>query len=103
MIRKILIASIVFLSACVTPQPVDMAKVDPSDAKVNMEGLMTSDGTVVRCRNISRTGTRFLLQECKSESAWATWDKMVAANAKEAMDSVQRNRCSGVPGQCHPD
>ena len=73
MIRQTLIASMVFLSACVTPQPVDMAKVDPSDAKVNMEGLMT------------------------------TWDKMVAANAKEAMDSVQRNRCSGVPGQCHPD
>lgn len=92
----------VLLGACATPaaEPVDMASIDPNDANASLEGRISPDGTVIVCRYIKQTGTRFPLKECKSEKAWEAWDAFTEENTKTALDNIQRNRCGGVPGRC---
>ena len=77
-----------------------MSDIDPQEAEPSLEGRMTSDGSIVTCRAIVLTGTRFPLKQCKSEKAWEEFDAYTAQNAEDAMDNIQRNKCSGMPGRC---
>ena len=51
-----------------------MSDIDPQEAEPSLEGRMTSDGSIVTCRAIVLTGTRFPLKQCKSEKAWEEFD-----------------------------
>lgn len=55
-----------------------------------MEGQTAADGTVVKCRSMQLTGTRFPAKECKSEKAWEDFDKLMAETAKSSVDGYQR-------------
>ncbi|HPE46980.1 MAG TPA: hypothetical protein PLR76_01235 [Hyphomonas sp.] len=100
--RKALIgwAGGILLVACANPPPVQTAAINPNDATTSMEGQVSPDGTVIVCRSIKQTGSRFPLHECKSEKAWAKFDAMTKENAKTAIDKIQRNGCPGTPGNC---
>ncbi|ABI75360.1 putative lipoprotein [Hyphomonas neptunium ATCC 15444] len=77
------------LAACATPATNEtVSKGDKITAA--MEGKMTDDGTVVACRSMQVTGSRFPAKECKSEKAWKEFDIVMAENAKSSTDRIQR-------------
>jgi len=88
------------LAACASQPPVQTAAINPNDAKASMEGQMSPDGSVIVCRSLKQTSSRFLLHECKSEKAWAKFDAMTTENARTAIDKIQRNGCPGSSGPC---
>lgn len=83
---KSALASLVVMSAlaaCATPAAA------PGEPATLAEGATAPDGTVVKCRNIDVIGTRFKERTCKSEAAWATFDAMMAKDAKEETSKIQ--------------
>jgi len=82
-------AAILALAACATPAT---GAAPSADAKITaaMEGQTADDGTIIKCRAVQRTGTRFPAKECKSEKAWEEFDKLMAENAKSSVDGFQR-------------
>lgn len=79
----------IVLGACATSAP---GSSSPSPGKVTaaMEGQMSDDGSVIKCRSMQVTGSRFPVRECKSETAWLEFDKLMAENAKSSTDKFQR-------------
>ncbi|ABI76349.1 putative lipoprotein [Hyphomonas neptunium ATCC 15444] len=66
-----------------------------------MEGETAPDGTVIKCRSIQVTGSRFPVKECKSEAAWENFDQQMASNAKNETDKFQRlNTGCSTTGSC---
>lgn len=99
-LAAILAASV--LSACATPAS-NEAVASGGKITASMEGKMTEDGTVVACRSMQVTGSRFPAKECKSEKAWKEFDIIMAENAKSSTDGFQRLRsgCSTqAEGSC---
>ena len=76
------------LAACATApaQPADTS----GKLTASMEGQTAPDGTPIRCRAIEQIGSRFTQKECKSEKAWEAFDTMMAEQAKEQADKLQR-------------
>ena len=94
------ISALVLLAGCATATPIAPADINPEDAKASLAGKMTADGTIVECRSLELTGTRFPAKICKSEKAWERFDKETAEQAKDSVHDIQRNPCSGKPGAC---
>lgn len=94
-IARVLAASLALLAACATPAASTGA------AATLRAGEIAPDGSVVSCRNVAVTGSRFPIRECKSEQAWAEFDAVMAENAKNETDKFQRVRtgCS-TTGTC---
>lgn len=82
-------AATIALAACATPAT---GAAPTADAKITaaMEGKTADDGTMIKCRAMQVTGTRFPAKECKSEKAWEEFDKLMAENAKSSVDGFQR-------------
>ncbi|WP_396274469.1 hypothetical protein [Hyphomonas sp.] len=55
-----------------------------------MEGQAAPDGTPIPCRAMDTIGTRFAQKECKSTKVWEEFDKLMAGNAREQTDKIQR-------------
>jgi hypothetical protein len=73
----------------------------PVQITAAMQGQTAKDGSIISCRSILQTGTRFPVKECKSEKTWEEFDKMVALNAKEQTDKFQRlNSGCSATGTC---
>jgi len=99
--RYLLMAVVLVLGACAaTPADVQTADIDPYDAWAGLEGRVSPDGSVITCRSIKVTGTRFPIKQCKSEKVWDWWDAYTEGNTQDALDNIQRNRCGGQPGRC---
>ncbi len=83
------VAATLAMAACATPAT---GAAPVSDAKITagMEGKTADDGTIIKCRSMQVTGTRFPAKECKSEKAWEEFDKLMAENAKSSVDGFQR-------------
>ena len=83
------VAATLAMTACATPAT---AAAPTADAKITaaMEGKTADDGTIIKCRAMQVTGTRFPAKECKSEKAWEEFDKLMAENAKSSVDGFQR-------------
>ncbi|MFN3609484.1 MAG: hypothetical protein ACK4Y9_10500 [Hyphomonas sp.] len=79
------------LSACATPTSGE-AVAPGGRITAAMEGKMSEDGTVIACRSMQVTGSRFPAKECKSEKAWKEFDTLMAENAKSSTDGFQRLR-----------
>jgi hypothetical protein len=89
----------VLLSACAAA-PVQTAS-NSDKITSAMQGQTASDGSIIRCRSIKEIGTHFATKECKSETTWAEFDKMMALNAKEQTDKFQRlNSGCSTQGNC---
>lgn len=87
------------LSACASA-PVQTAS-NSEKITAAMQGQTAKDGSIISCRSILQTGTRFPVKECKSEKTWEEFDKMVALNAKEQTDKFQRlNSGCSATGTC---
>lgn len=87
------------LAACATPATNET--VDTSEKiAASMEGKMTDDGTVVVCRSMQVTGSRFPAKECKSEKVWKEFDAIMAENAKSSTDRIQRVNSGCANGPC---
>lgn len=78
------------LAACATPEAGTVQLASTDKITPSMEGQMSSDGSVIRCRSMQITGSRFPAKECKSETAWAEFDAAMAENAKSHTDKFQR-------------
>jgi hypothetical protein len=76
------------LAACATAPAQPGA--DTGKLTASMEGQTAPDGTPIRCRAMDTIGTRFAQKECKSAKAWEEFDKLMADNAKEQTDKIQR-------------
>ncbi len=77
------------LAACVAVLAGCATATAPAPAAL-VAGQMAPDGTIVVCRSMALTGTRFPAKECKSEKAWEEIDAIFAANAKAETDKFQR-------------
>ena len=55
-----------------------------------MEGQTAPDGTSIRCRAMDTIGLRFAQKECKSAKDRERFDKLMADNAREQADKIQR-------------
>jgi hypothetical protein len=73
-----------FLAACATAP--DAA---PAKSAELTEGAIAPDGSVVKCRKVEVIGSRFPERTCKSETAWAAFDEMMAKSAKEQTNKIQ--------------
>lgn len=62
----------------------------------SMQGQTAPDGTPIRCRAMDMIGTRFAQKECKSAKAWEEFDKLMADNAREQTDKIQRAGSGGA-------
>ncbi|MFN4024643.1 MAG: hypothetical protein ACK4MQ_07415 [Hyphomonas sp.] len=86
-----LLGAAALLAACATPEGASTTQLASASAiTASMEGQEAPDGTVIRCRSMQVTGSRFPAKECKSEQAWKEFDKAMAENAKAATDGFQR-------------
>jgi hypothetical protein len=83
------VATTLAMAACATPATGAPLS---ADARITaaMEGKTANDGTIIKCRSMQVTGTRFPAKECKSEKAWEEFDKLMAENAKSSVDGFQR-------------
>jgi hypothetical protein len=61
-----------------------------------MEGQAAPDGTPIPCRAMDTIGTRFAQKECKSAKVWEEFDKLMAVNAREQTDKIQRVGSGGA-------
>lgn len=86
------LVSAIALSACATNTSGTTALAGADAITAGMEGQMAPDGSVVKCRSMQVTGSRFPTKDCKSELAWKEFDKMMAENAKSSTDGFQRLR-----------
>ncbi|MBY9065984.1 hypothetical protein K1X12_03690 [Hyphomonas sp. WL0036] len=67
----------------------------------SMEGQTAPDGSIVKCRSMQVTGSRFPAKDCKSELAWKEFDRLMAENAKNETDKFQRlNTGCSTTGTC---
>jgi hypothetical protein len=55
-----------------------------------MEGQTAPDGTPIRCRAMDTIGPRFAQKECKSAKDWEQFGKLMADNARDQTDKIQR-------------
>lgn len=89
------------LAACATNTSGATALAGADTITAGMEGKMAPDGSVVKCRSMQVTGSRFPAKDCKSELAWKEFDKMMAENAKNETDKFQRlNTGCSTTGTC---
>lgn len=96
-----LLGVFVIFAACATPDNSAAELASTDTIKASMEGQVAPDGSVIRCRSIQVTGSRFPAKECKSEKTWEEFDKAMAENAKSATDGFQRlNTGCAVSGTC---
>lgn len=92
---------LVVLAACATNSSGMTAVSGADKITAGLEGQMAPDGTIVKCRSMQVTGSRFPVKDCKSEKAWDEFDKLMAENAKSATDKFQRvNSGCSVSGSC---
>lgn len=88
------------LGACTTSTPGTTALAG-TQTTAAMEGQTAPDGTIVKCRSMQVTGSRFPVKDCKSEKAWKEFDAMMAENAKNQTDKFQRlNSGCSTSGEC---
>lgn len=80
------------VSACAADPSGTTAIASGDKITARMEGQTAPDGTVIKCRSMQVTGSRFPAKECKSEQAWKDFDTMMAENAKSSTDGFQRLR-----------
>lgn len=89
------------LAACATPAPGAAQIASASQITPSMEGQTAPDGTVISCRSMQVTGSRFPVKECKSAAAWESFDAAMADNAKSETDKFQRvNTGCSTSGTC---
>lgn len=95
------LVSAITLVACATNTSGSTALAGADTITAGMEGQMAPDGSVIKCRSVKVTGSRFPLKDCKSELAWKEFDKMMAENAKNETDKFQRlNTGCSTTGTC---
>ncbi|PKP81285.1 MAG: hypothetical protein CVT79_11545 [Alphaproteobacteria bacterium HGW-Alphaproteobacteria-18] len=88
-------------SACATNASGITASSDADRMTAGMEGQTAPDGSLVKCRSMQVTGSRFPVKDCKSEKAWSEFDKLMAENAKNETDKFQRvNTGCSASGTC---
>ncbi len=89
------------LGACSTNTSGTTALAGADKDLAALEGRAAPDGSIVKCRSMQVTGSRFPLKECKSELAWKEFDKAMAENAKKETDKFQRlNTGCSTTGNC---
>lgn len=96
-----LLGAAAILAACATPEDAATQLASTETMQASMEGQEASDGSIIRCRSMQVTGSRFPAKTCKSEKVWEEFDKAMAENAKSATDGFQRlNTGCAVSGTC---
>ena len=101
--RTILVAALglVAVAACTTNTSGTSAAAGADKVTAALEGQTAPDGTIVKCRSMQVTGSRFPVKDCKSEKAWEEFDKLMAENAKNSTDKLQRvNTGCSTTGTC---
>lgn len=90
-----------FLGACAANPSGATALASADKITAGMEGQTAPDGTVIKCRSMQVTGSRFPVKECKSGAAWEEFDTLMASNAKNETDKFQRlNTGCSTTGSC---
>lgn len=101
--RTILVAlfGMFAVAACATNVSGATAIAGADKATAALEGQIAPDGSIVKCRSMKVTGSRFPVKDCKSEKAWEEFDKLMAENAKNSTDKLQRlNTGCSTTGTC---
>jgi hypothetical protein len=101
--RTLLVAlfGIAAVAACTTNTSGTSATAGADKVTAALEGQTAPDGTVVKCRSMQVTGSRFPVKDCKSEKAWQEFDQLMAENAKNSTDKLQRvNSGCSTTGTC---
>lgn len=78
------------LGACTTNTSGTTALAGADKKMAALEGQAAPDGSIVKCRSMQVTGSRFPVKDCKSEKAWKEFDAQMAENAKNETDKFQR-------------
>jgi hypothetical protein len=101
--RTLLVAllGVIALAACTTNTSGTTAMAGADKITAAMEGQTAPDGSIVKCRSMQVTGSRFPVKDCKSEKAWQEFDQLMAENAKNETDKFQRvNSGCSTTGTC---
>ncbi|WP_213269341.1 hypothetical protein [Hyphomonas sp.] len=92
---------VVAMTACTTTTSGASAAAGADKVRAAIEGQTAPDGTLIKCRSIQVTGSRFPAKDCKSEKAWQEFDQLMAENAKNETDKFQRvNTGCSTTGTC---
>ena len=101
--RTILVAlfGLAAVAACTTNTSGASAAAGADKVTAALEGQTAPDGTVIKCRSMQVTGSRFPVKDCKSEKAWQEFDQLMTENAKNETDKFQRvNTGCSTTGTC---